>query len=354
MTYQAGSLVSLAIPEGLPDGMPAVFDDMSFALSLGLQNRTVWWLVHASKIDCIAAGRGAYDVFRVPKKSGGSRQIHAPRATLKRVQRVLLQVYFNKLPVGDWVGAYVPGRDMVYSVNKHTNKDVVVSLDLSNFFGSTKRTWVREWLEGLGYGMEVVVPMSGLITVPVRRRHGVTYVVPQGAPTSGAVTNHVASARLDAPLMAYLENAGLTDWDYTRYADDLTISYNGFLPKDEFDVFMEGVRQVVKDSGYYLNHKKTRVAVSRPAKSAPQRMLGMSIHKKPNVPREKKRLLRARVHHMVTQRHPCYDADNIFAASRQRSQALDKLFAELRYWVRISPQTIEPLLTQLEETFPNE
>jgi hypothetical protein len=350
MTTQAGRLLSLVLPTGVPDGLPPVFDNMSFALSLGLQNRTVWWLIHAAKIERMGTPRGAYYTFEVPKKSGGTRLIHAPRKTLKRVQRVLLQTYFDKLPVGDHVGAYVLGRDMVYSVNKHAGKDVVISLDLKDFFGSTKRKWVREWMYSLGYCTDVVIPMSGLVTVPVQRKKYVSYVVPQGAPTSGAVTNHVATRRLDTPLLAFLRQSGLKHMAYTRYADDLTISFDGFLPDLEFKTLMAGIRQAVSDSGYRLNHKKTRVAVSRPncrgdAHGTPQRMLGMSIHQKPNVPRSKRRLLRARVHRMVTTRAASIAGG--FKTARLYNEEMDSLKAELAYWARISPQTIQPLYDQL-------
>jgi hypothetical protein len=329
--------------------LPAVFDDLSFALSLGLQNRTVWWLVHATSIDRLENGEGTYDVFQVPKKRGGHRTIHAPRATLKRVQRVLMQVYFNPLPVNDCVGAYVLGRDMVYSVNKHVGKDVVISMDLSNFFGTTKRRWVREWLTSLGYNDGVVLPMSGLLTVPFRRKSGyVSYAVPQGAPTSGIVTNHVAAARLDAPMLEFLAQTGLKRMAYTRYADDLTISFDGFLPKDIFDNLMRCIKLVVAESGYYLNNSKTRVATSRPGQPVPQRMLGMTINEKPNVPWEKKHQLRARVHHIVTTRAAHYDEPNLWLAAQAREKTLRTLAAELRYWARISPQTIQPLLNQLQ------
>ena len=335
MGYKKGSLSPVELPTYCPPGIPRVFDDVSFALSMGLRNQTVWWLICKTTLHDFTKGTGTYDVFTIPKKRGGLRTIHAPKRTLKRVQKVLLRTYFDPLPAGDWVGAYVLGRDMVYSVNKHTGKDVVISLDLRDFFGATKRSWVQEWIRSLGYPPEVSRVMAGLVTVPVPSTRGVRYCVPQGAPTSGAVTNHVASARLDLPLLAFLESRGLADCAYTRYADDLTISFNGFLPVDEFRELMSGISEVVRQSGYRLKAKKTRVAVSRPSKPVAQQMLGMTINEKANVPRHKRLELRQRVHRVI------WGLPN-------RELQTDRLRAELRYWVRIAPMTIQPLIDRLD------
>ena len=269
------------------------------------------------------------------KKNGKVRQIHAPNAQMKDVQRGLLTKFLYELDDAECVGAYVPDRDLNYTVDQHVAKDVVISTDLHDFFPSTRRSWVAQFCrDTLLWPEDAVTAFTGLTCVEFRTPGGRKHGLPQGAPTSGAIANHVAYSRLDVPMLEMLHAQGLENVAYTRYADDLTISYDGWLPQKEFDALMLRVADVIEASGYREHRKKRRVMTSRSARGATPRVLGMSAHVKRGIPRAKYRRLRARVHNAVT------SGD---------AAAIATLEAELVYWKTVNEDQAGPLLQRIRE-----
>jgi retron-type reverse transcriptase len=127
-------------------------------------------------------------------------------------------------------------------------------------------------------------------------------VLPQGAPTSPAISNLVCR-RLDARLQGLAEaNKGV----YTRYADDLTFSF----PKAEglnLGRFRWWVDQVCHQEGFTVHQEKFRVIRD----SQRQVVTGIVVNEAVRAPRELRRELRAILHNCETQdvesqakRHP--------------------------------------------------
>jgi hypothetical protein len=80
-------------------------------------------------------------------------------------------------------------------------------------------------------------------------------VLPQGAPTSGALANAIATP-LDRKLQALaLENG----FGYTRYSDDLTFSAGDHFGRVQASKLISHVANLVKDADLVLHAKKTRV-----------------------------------------------------------------------------------------------
>lgn len=282
--FNQTSIEIIDIPDfsKVPKTMPWVLDGMSFAHSLGIRNRTLMHLV--------VKRESMYKRHSIPKKSGGRRMIHAPERMLKFVQGRLLQRYFNDLEYPEHIAAYVPGRTTRYSAAKHAGKPLLIVMDLKDFFPSTRRSWVRQAIQDeFGYPHQVAALMSDLMTVPMDFPYGRRYVVPQGAPTSGAICNWVANHRIDGKILELCERWGMT---YTRYADDLAFSSSKRLARKQTNLFIKAVRAIIKESGYSVNNKKLRVARS----GRQQRLLGMTINEKPNIMRTQYRRMRARIH----------------------------------------------------------
>jgi len=110
--------------------------------------------------------------------------------------------------------------------------------------------------------------------------------VPQGAPTSPAITNLICR-RMDARLSALAKKVGAT---YTRYADDLTFSFQ----KDPGEALKLGrffwwIDQICQQEGFTENTKKRRVF----RKSAQQRVTGIVVNEHLAVPRAQRRRFRA-------------------------------------------------------------
>ncbi len=120
-----------------------------------------------------------YSSFTVPKRAGGTRTIHAPDDELKLLQRRILYRVLGGLRAH----AFERGRPIVSNARPHTNKRVVISLDLRDFFPSTEARRVRSCLRFVGRSRAA----AGEITRLTTWEGG----LPQGAPTSPRLSNLV-------------------------------------------------------------------------------------------------------------------------------------------------------------------
>ena len=191
----------------------------------------------------------------------------------------------------------------------------------------------------LGYPFEVAGLMADLSTLPVDFVYGRRYIVPQGAPTSGAVCNWVAHNRIDKPLLELCQQ-----WDmaYTRYADDLAFSSAKNLSRGEVNRFIKDAIKIVRAGGYQINHKKLRVA----RKSRQQRLLGMTVNEKPNVMRVHYRRLRARIHHCKYKGFDRVAAEMNMESGEALKSQIEGLIS---YYHMINPEKAAKLKQQLEE-----
>ena len=153
-----------------------------------------------------------YGCLRLPKKSGGSREIHPPRAALKRVQRRILAEIDRRFRPSPFAHGGVAGRSIVSHAAPHMGRRMVATLDLRDFFPSVPLAAVRELLEVAGFEDGALEDLIFLVTREAK--------LPQGAPTSGCLAN-LAFDAADLDLDRLARRRQLT---YTRYVDDLAFS----------------------------------------------------------------------------------------------------------------------------------
>jgi RNA-directed DNA polymerase len=231
----------------------------------------------------------AYVEFVVPKATGGSRRIAAPRKPLRTVQRKILDGILSKVPVHRAAHGFLPGRSTVTNAEPHLGAAIVVKMDLVDFFPSIHYRRVAGLFEELGYSSAVAAELAGLCTYRPKLADGRMVwpgVLPQGAPTSPAITNLICR-RLDARLTALATKVGAT---YTRYADDLTFSFRED-PGEKLKLgrFFWWIDQICQQEGFSENTKKRRVF----RKSSQQRVTGIVVNEHLAVPREQRRRFRA-------------------------------------------------------------
>ncbi|MEZ4295031.1 MAG: reverse transcriptase family protein [Polyangiaceae bacterium] len=240
------------------------------------------------------AGSG-YVAFEIPKATGGSRRIHAPRAELKRLQRRILTEFLSKIPAHEACHGFVKARSIVTNAAPHEGARVVVKIDLADFFPTIHYRRVAGLFVSYGAAREVAAILAGLCTHRPKLADGRVVwpgVLPQGAPTSPALANLVCR-RLDARLTKLAARAGAR---YTRYADDLTFSFAA-EPAVPLGRFFWWVDQICQAEGFTENAKKRRVL----RKSTQQRITGVVVNQGLTVPREVRRRLRAMIHRCQTQ-----------------------------------------------------
>lgn len=284
------------------NGLPAWETARELAAAMDLPLTTLRWMTFHREVD---SGSHYYS-WKVPKRSGGERTITAPLPKLKALQRWALQNYFEKLPVHSAAHGFLPARSVLTNALEHVGADVIVKLDITDFFPTISWKRVKGLLRKAGVSEPVSTLLALLSTEAPRQliefRDQTLYVatgpraLPQGAPTSPAITNALC-LRMDKRLSALAAELGCK---YTRYADDLTFSFRKTPEKKRLalGILVEKTRDILKSEGFALNAKKTQVL----RRGAAQRITGLTVNDagpqvaKARVSRDVLRRLRAAIH----------------------------------------------------------
>lgn len=218
-----------------------------------------------------------YRRFKIPKRRGGQRTIFEPLPSLKEIQRWILDNILYNCSFSRFSKAFTPQLSIKHNARFHCNQKMVLKLDIKDFFGSIKSPRIYKLFRGLGYCDTVSFMLTELCT---HRR-----ALPQGAPTSPALSNLIAR-RIDKRLSAYALKLGIR---YTRYADDITFS-------GEFDcnLLIRFTKRVLSENGFVLNEDKTNLML--PHKR--QEVTGIVVNKKLQAPREMRRQLRKEIYYI--------------------------------------------------------
>lgn len=235
-----------------------------------------------------------YRQFQIPKRTGGTRTISAPKGDLREMQatlKTILETIYDAHPAAH---GFIPKRSVVTNASQHADQHLVLNIDLADFFPSINFGRVRGLFMAPPFAMgpgaatlfaQICVHENGL---------------PQGAPTSPMLSNFIAMS-LDRRLLRLAREHRLK---YSRYADDITFSTRAaVMPPvvavvDHDDkgqrrvkagVALEGI---VSACGFEINPKKVRLQ----GRGQRQSVTGLIVNKSVNVERERIRNLRAMLH----------------------------------------------------------
>ncbi|WPB73401.1 reverse transcriptase family protein [Archangium violaceum] len=272
-------------------GLPVWRDEGEVAVALGVSVRELrFFSIHRE-----AERVPHYVTFSIPKRNGGRRLIMAPKRRLKALQRKLLPLLVDKLPVSGHAHGFRAGRSIRTGAEPHVGKAVVLKMDLADFFPSVTYVRVRGLLISLGYGYTVAATLAALMTEAERQpveMNGVRLHVPvgpracvQGAPTSPGLCNAVVR-RLDLRLAGLARKHGFS---FTRYADDLCFSGGSLEALKELRA---GAKRLIEAEGFRVNEAKTRVA----RRGRRQQVTGVVVNETLGLSRQERRKLRAAIH----------------------------------------------------------
>lgn len=184
-----------------------------------------------------------YRPFTIRKKSGGYREIVAPRRVLKTIQRWIYANICLKGDVHDNAFGFVRGKSIFDNGKVHAKNKNLMVVDISDFFQSIKFDQVESVFKDFGFPFRVAHQLTALCCL--------NGCLPQGAPTSPALANLVFKP-IDSQLT---ELSRVWGCDYTRYADDLAFSGSKvFSEKDE-----ARVAKIIKQLGLSINERKSRI-----------------------------------------------------------------------------------------------
>ncbi|WP_194817619.1 reverse transcriptase family protein [Nocardia sp. XZ_19_385] len=257
-----------------------------------------WFADHGNWLRRAAQPLSHYRYRQLPKTSG-VRLVEAPKVRLREIQRRILHRVLSEIPAHPACHGFEKGRSATTFAAPHAGAEVVVRVDLRDFFTSIGVARVRAVFAACGYSPTVAQVLADLCTTatPVaelrtldfnqrnllRARH-----LPQGAPTSPRLANLIAHG-LDRRLAGYATQHGLV---YTRYADDLAISGKSDLDPGR-TIWL--ATKIAKSEGFSIRPGKTRIR--RPHQR--QILAGLVINTHPAVPRDRYDALRALLHNCL-------------------------------------------------------
>lgn len=277
----------------LAAGLPVYHDGVALAAAMGITLSKLRFLSFNRKV----ATTSHYKRFYIPKKSGGRRLISAPMPQLKAAQYWILENILYKVPVSDTAHGFVPGKSIVTNATRHVGQDIVINIDLRDFFPTIEYKRVKGMFCKLGYSEQVATILALLCTEPEVEQVALDskeYFVassnrhlPQGAPCSPAITN-IICYRLDRRFEGLARRFNYT---YSRYADDMTFSAKE-TAADDAGKLIWSVKDVVKEEGFVIHPDKLKVM----RKGDKREVTGVVVNEKLSLDRETLRKFRALLH----------------------------------------------------------
>ncbi len=219
-----------------------------------------------------------YEEIIIHKKTGGLRFLYEPSKELKSIQKRILKNVLEEKKLSKYSYAYKKNTSVLDNAKPHVNKDVIVKLDIKDFFDNITFKMVYDscFNETL-YPKKMGMLFTNLCVYNNR--------LPQGAPTSGFISN-IVLRNFDEKVGSYCEKRNIS---YTRYSDDLTFSGN-FNVND----LIKYVNRVLYEYNFRLNKKKIKVI----SKKTRQQVTGIVVNDKVNISRNYKRKIRQEIYYI--------------------------------------------------------
>lgn len=205
-----------------------------------------------------------YRSFKIPKRSGGLRQIDAPLDDLMTALRELKTLFEKKLYASYHTSAfaYVPKRSTIDAIRRHqqNNSRWFLKLDFHNFFGSTTPDFVLGMLKLIFPFNEILQDARG--EKALKDALSLCFLnggLPQGTPISPTLAN-LMMIPIDYELAKYAREHS-PHLCYTRYADDILLSSDLNF---KWESVQSDVIQIIAKYGapFTLNTTKTRYGSS--------------------------------------------------------------------------------------------
>ena len=293
LIFEGGDIARL-----IKQGLPELVSLANIADAIGVTTDDLVWLCY----ERATAELDHYTRFEIPKRSGGTRLISAPKPKMRLVQTWINTNILNQLTPSKYCYAFRPNTSIVDNAKQHLQKKIIVKLDVKDFFPSITFKRVRGYFEFIGYNPGVSTVLALLCTdaprvkVTLKNRSQIVAVgprsLPQGACTSPALANLIAS-RLDSRLAGLVSKLD-GEWNYTRYADDLTFSTTESEPP--VGQLISAVNRIANDENFEIKSQKTRIMRSPRRQS----VTGLVVGDEVRIPKATIKKMRSLFHNIDT------------------------------------------------------
>lgn len=231
--------------------------------------------------ELVKSGHG-YTRMSIPQKRRRRREVFRPSVSLDRLLKQLsigMALVSRHSPRSE-VHGFVRGRDIATNATQHLGRDMVLRVDLTDFFGTIDRIMLMRALADVGFDPFAADAVAGVALVEGS--------LAQGFSTSPLLSNLV----FDDTDVVLAKLAAEQQITYTRYVDDLTFSGDYANVHDDF---LAVITTALTGLGWSVNPGKTRFM----RRGKPQYVTGLYVGDSagPHIPRSMKRLLRREVYY---------------------------------------------------------
>ncbi len=218
-----------------------------------------------------------HNVF-IPKSDGSKRRLSVPDLILKRVQKSIADNILVQYPISRYAKAYKVGSSVQQNAQPHVGKKKILKLDIEGFFDNILYSQVKEIVffeEKYSESIRILLTMLCYYKESL----------PQGAPTSPAITN-IIMFDFDETVGAFCSKKNIA---YTRYCDDMTFS--GDFDEREIISF---VKDELCKLGLFLKNRKTAIVSA----TKRQTVTGIVVNEKINITKDYKKNIRQEIYYI--------------------------------------------------------
>jgi RNA-directed DNA polymerase len=297
--------------------VPVIFSLMHLSLLSGVRWTRLRSIVKREQL------KNDYQVYPKRKASGGQRWICVPNVEVRAVQDWIASYILNSSGATTMLSkasrAYSKGCSILHNAEQHSGAPWMVKIDIHSFFESVSERQVYWVFRKLGYPALLSFEMARICTrrTPPAKDHsrlrdvkwrwneryrGLRKTVPydaaqsghlpQGAPTSPMLSNLIA-LKLDEQVTQVASEFGGV---YTRYADDLIVSFSeGSQAKCQ--TVLRHIRRILGTHGFVINRKKTHIL----GPGARKTVTGLVVNdSRPRLKRQTKNHIEVALHYIET------------------------------------------------------
>ncbi len=106
-----------------------------------------------------------YYRYKIPKRTGGTRSIAAPKSLLKNSQRIILDKILSIIPPSKYAHGFIQGKSVITGANSHPKQPfLILNMDLKDFFPTLTFERVRGMFHSFGYSGHISSLLSMLCT----------------------------------------------------------------------------------------------------------------------------------------------------------------------------------------------
>ena len=192
--------------------------------------------------------RDYYNLTFIRKSNHKVRYLQIPKNDiLKKIQNIIYRDILKNIDMGVYSYGFINNRSAVKNARCHLNSNLLINLDLKNFFTYITADHIIHGFRSLGFSTGISAILTRLTTYTNNNSKS---SLPQGTHSSPSIANLVFKP-IDSDLGKL---ANYYDFRYTRYGDDLCFSSTEkrHAPKD----FVNQIFKIVRKNNFIINQRK--------------------------------------------------------------------------------------------------